>query len=393
MTTANEVNDCIIEVKGLNKRFGDNEVLRDVDLTIRPGAITAIIGKSGAGKSVLLKCIAGLMSPDSGSIEVHCGRRRECGRPRLSYMFQNNALFDSMTAFDNVALPLRERTRARPKEVRKRVLELFQRLDLGDVSDVYPADLSGGMQKRVALARSLVLDPEVVLFDEPTTGLDPERKNTVFTMIERYHREFGYTAVMVSHDVPDVLYFSNYVASLHDRRIAFSGTPLEFEQSATEFSEGFLHGRDDLRDELSGLANAKELQQALPGLKEENRRLAVFSIEPYQEVETILGKLAAHLIESNLIRCLRKKANLGKIGFSLGRGGFALCCPPDFDPAGHLGGAMDAFAAFLHGLNSNRCVSFEIRGFVCSGGDAASTEEILRRLSQKGVTLYQHRCS
>ncbi len=230
----------IIEISGLRKSFGDNHVLTGVDLSVHQGKVTTIIGKSGTGKSVLLKCVAGLLKPNAGSVrfegdDIWSGASASRNRHMhdvLSYMFQNNALFDSMTIEQNVGLPLSERSRATGLEIREKIEELLQKLDLQpDILGRYPSQLSGGMQKRVALARALITDPTVVLFDEPTTGLDPVRKNTVYEMISRYQEKFGFTALMVSHDIPDVLCISNHIAILDEGRFQFSGSPNDLKDS------------------------------------------------------------------------------------------------------------------------------------------------------------------
>ena len=253
--------DCVITIEGVCKAFGDERVLRDVNLCVQRGRVTTVLGKSGAGKSVLMKCVAGLVRPDAGKITVNgevFGPGRSRIPPKLSYMFQNNALLDGMTAFENVALPLLERTRLRRKVVRRRVGELFGRLDLEGVDDKYPAQLSGGMLKRVALARALAMDPEIILFDEPTTGLDPLRKVSVFNMIDRYQRQFGFTAVLVSHDLPDSLFISDKVAVLDGGRIGFEGAPVDLEAAAPEIRATFLQSLEDLRNEVVGLPRAGE---------------------------------------------------------------------------------------------------------------------------------------
>ncbi|NBB79257.1 MAG: ATP-binding cassette domain-containing protein [Verrucomicrobia bacterium] len=239
--------DASLSICGLKKHFGENRVLDGVDLEVAPAAVTTIIGKSGIGKSVLLKCIANLLEPDAGTIELNGKaisktRRasKDDGGVEFSYMFQNNALFDSLTAFDNIALPLRETTRLKPVEVDERVSAMLDQLELGDAAGSYPGELSGGMKKRVALGRALITDPQVVLFDEPTTGLDPERKFSVFEMIADYRARFGFTALVVSHDIPEVFEISDYVAWLDGGRIKFYGEPDSLDSEAQAALSGFL---------------------------------------------------------------------------------------------------------------------------------------------------------
>lgn len=225
--------NTLLKVRGLRKHFGSVKVLDGIDLDVERGCVTTIVGKSGTGKSVFLKCLAGILEPDAGKIQSEgkpfiSGRKKE-GSLRFSYMFQNNALFDSLTAFENVALPLREKSGTDSKEIREKVVSLLEQLDMRDSLNRYPGELSGGMQKRVAFARALVTDPELVLFDEPTTGLDPERKFGIFDLIAEYRERFGFTALLVSHDIPEVFQISDRVAWLEGGKVGFFGTPEEFE--------------------------------------------------------------------------------------------------------------------------------------------------------------------
>ncbi len=208
-------------IRGLSKSFGTQVVLDAIDLDIPLGDHMTLIGRSGTGKSVFLKCIAGLLVADSGKISLD----NSDPVPHCSYLFQQNALFDSMTVFDNVALPVREREAVSRNVLATRVNEMLDKLDLIGASKKYPAEISGGMQKRVALARALITHPEIILFDEPTTGLDPERKYSVFNMIRQYRQQFGFTVIMVSHDVPEVFEISDHVAWLDHGKIVYRGTP------------------------------------------------------------------------------------------------------------------------------------------------------------------------
>lgn len=248
-----------IQFEGVCKAFNGNQVLRGIDLEIYKGQITTIIGKSGGGKSVLLKHIIGLLEPDEGRITIEgqrlsalSGRGRRRLRRRFSYMFQNSALFDSMTVYENIALPLQEGMRLDAGQIDTRVHQRMREMDLGPIDDDYPSQLSGGMKKRVALARALVTDPEVVLFDEPTTGLDPVRKNSVHTMIAEYQQKLGFTAVLISHEIPDVFYFSQRIAMLHEGRIIYAGTPNELQRISDpvvhEFIQGFENPPGDISD-------------------------------------------------------------------------------------------------------------------------------------------------
>jgi phospholipid/cholesterol/gamma-HCH transport system ATP-binding protein len=241
----------LIQFKQVYKRFGDNAVLKGVDLTIHEGQVTAIIGKSGIGKSVLLKHIIGLLEPDAGEIlfqgqslnAMSANRRREL-KMKFSYMFQGTALFDSMTVYDNVALPLKEKSRMPLADIERRVRDKLAQLDLVGIEDNYPSQLSGGMKKRVAMARALVTDPQIVLFDEPTTGLDPIRKNAAHAMIAEYQKTFGFTGVMVSHEIPDVFYICQRIAMLDEGRILFQGSPEEIQNSHEPVIRQFIRGQE-----------------------------------------------------------------------------------------------------------------------------------------------------
>ncbi|HKK34176.1 MAG TPA: ATP-binding cassette domain-containing protein [Desulfomicrobiaceae bacterium] len=282
--TENPTSPPLIEFQGVTKRFDTRTILNRIDLTIYEGQITTIIGKSGVGKSVFLKHIIGLLEPDEGTIlfkgrpvaSMNKAARREM-KQEFSYMFQHNALFDSLTVFENIALPLQEKTRMSREEIRERVDLRIGQLELSDVRDKFPTQISGGMQKRVALGRALITDPKIVLFDEPTTGLDPIRKNAVFSMIAHYQKEFEFSAVIVSHDIPDVFYISDRVAIIDDAVILFEGTPVELERATSPSITQFIDGLERLKDELTGLDTR---QQFLRKLREQ-RHLMRQGGDPY----------------------------------------------------------------------------------------------------------------
>ncbi len=231
----------LLQVRALEKRFHEQLVLAGASLDVPRGGLVSVLGRSGAGKSVFLKCLADVMQPDSGTIlfdgkELGTGNSvsRQEFRNRCSFLFQNNALFDSMTALENVALPLEQTTPLSDREIEERSMKALQQLELESFHDKYPSQLSGGMQKRLALARALVTRPELVLFDEPTAGLDPLRRNAVFLMIAKYQRQFGFTALVVTHDMPEALACSDFVALLDKGRMCFAGTPQEFSNSSLD---------------------------------------------------------------------------------------------------------------------------------------------------------------
>ncbi|WP_395719121.1 ABC transporter ATP-binding protein [Prosthecobacter sp.] len=246
----------LLQVEGLHKSFDGNVVLSGASLSVPRGCLVSVLGRSGAGKSVFLKCLADVLQPDAGSIRFD-GRllgaedaaARADFRRRCSFLFQSNALFDSLTALENVALPLEQTTDLFDKEIMERSLEALRQLELDAHCHRYPGQLSGGMQKRLALARAIVTRPELVLFDEPTAGLDPLRRNAVFAMIAKYQRQFGFTAVVVTHDVPEALVASDRVALLDKGRMCFEGIPADFSAS----NHGVV---SDFRDSIAALGSS-----------------------------------------------------------------------------------------------------------------------------------------
>lgn len=249
----------IIQFKNVYKSFGENHVLRGTDLSIYKGEITTIIGKSGGGKSVLLKHIIGLLEQDSGTIlfegrpvsEMSKAERKALKR-KCSYMFQGTALFDSLTIYENIALPLKETTSLSDADINSRVKDKMDQLDLHDIDEKFPSQLSGGMKKRVALARALITGPDIILFDEPTTGLDPVRKNAVHRMISEYQEKFGYTGVVISHDIPDIFNISQRIAMLNEGRILFEGSRVELETAKDPAIMEFIKGIETGKDENGG---------------------------------------------------------------------------------------------------------------------------------------------
>jgi len=296
----------LIEFKDVTKRFGPRTVLERVSLQIYEGQVTTIIGLSGSGKSVLLKHIIGLLQPDEGTI-LFKGKplttmkknKKAAFLAKISYMFQDNALFDSMTVYENIALPLRETTNLTKAEIDLRVTSRIEQSELSDAADKYPSELSGGMQKRAALARALVTDPQIVLFDEPTSGQDPVRKNAILSMIAQYQRKFGFTAILVSHEIPDVYFISNRILALYDRAIVFQGTPEELENFDHPFKDEVIRSLEGLQEELTGLYSKRQfkvlyhaqLKQKTLG---ETYSVVVFTLEMLDAIVTSLGYEAAH---------------------------------------------------------------------------------------------------
>ena len=237
----------MIKLVGVEKTFGKQPVLRGVDLTIPEGKLTTIIGGSGSGKSVLLKHIIGLMQPDRGQVLIdgrdiaHLkGQALNEVRKKFAMLFQNAALFDSMTVFENVAFPLREKLRLKGEVVTRRVEEKLEQVGLTGMGHKFPAELSGGMRKRAGLARALVMEPEIILFDEPTTGLDPLLAKSIHDLIVAMQQQFRFTAVMVSHEIPEIFGISDYVAMLKNGRIAEMAPSSEFVKTTDEEIREFI---------------------------------------------------------------------------------------------------------------------------------------------------------
>ena len=242
----------LIRARGLRKCFGEQAVLRGVDLDVMPGEVLAVVGRSGAGKSVLLKTLIGLLPPDGGSVAVAGedlhrarGRRLSRLRERFGMLFQGGALFDSLSVADNVAFPLREKTRQAAGEIADTVAEVLKSVGLQGMDAKFPAELSGGMRKRAALARALAHRPEIMLFDEPTTGLDPIMVRAIHRLIADTQQRFQYTAVVVSHEVPGIFEIASRVAMLHEGDLLEVAAPSVFQASANPVVQQFIAGRLD----------------------------------------------------------------------------------------------------------------------------------------------------
>jgi phospholipid/cholesterol/gamma-HCH transport system ATP-binding protein len=237
----------MIKLVGVKKTLGGQPVLQGVDLVVPSGKLTTIIGRSGEGKSVLLKHMIGLLQPDEGEVWVDGteisrlkGQALNEVRKRFAMLFQGAALFDSLTVFENVAFPLREKLRMKGATVTARVEEKLEQVGLAGMGHKFPAELSGGMRKRAGLARALVMQPEIILFDEPTTGLDPLMAKSIHDLITGMQRKFGFTAVMVSHEIPEIFAISDYVAMLKRGKIAAMAPPLEFQRTSDPEIKEFI---------------------------------------------------------------------------------------------------------------------------------------------------------
>ena len=313
----------IIQFDNVFKAFGSKQVLKGASLSVFPGEVTAVIGKSGGGKSVLLKHMIGLMQPDSGEILFN-------GRPlsrlrksevdalwkKFSYVFQDTALFDSMSVHDNIALPLKEGTSLATSVIEKKVEMMVRMFDLQGSSDKYPEQISGGMKRRVALARALVTDPEIVLLDEPTTGLDPIRRNAVYSVIVDFQRKFGFTAVMISHEMPDIFHFSQRIVMLDEGSIRFEGTPDEILRSPDSVIQQFIQGIERPRDALTGMATKargeRRVQEKLAHLQNHqiNFSVVMLAVENLQEINEKLGHVAGQTVLKNFAERIQQRLDI-----------------------------------------------------------------------------------
>jgi phospholipid/cholesterol/gamma-HCH transport system ATP-binding protein len=399
-----------IEFRDVTKRFGSRTVLDQVNLSIFEGEVTTIIGKSGVGKSVLIKHIIGLLKPDSGDIfiqgkSIGSMNRKEMRalKREISYMFQHNALFDSMTVFENIALPLQEKTEMDEKEIREKVMAKIDALELAEVHNRYPSQISGGMQKRVALGRALITDPKVVLFDEPTTGLDPIRKNSVLSMIARYQRSFGFTAVLVSHDIPDVFYISNRAALIEEGRILFQGSPIEIEQSDHPVVAKFTKSLTALKDDLTGLLSRDELERRFNLEMTEGAfdgqpfSALLFTIENLGRVDSMAGNLSAQRIIQSIAEFLAER--LGPSSWS-GRFGVnqILCIVPRTDRRNaeqfldQLTKGMEGLTIFKAVNHPGVCINFSVWVGLAEGTPGTEFKAVVESLWSDEKKLAQLVC-
>jgi phospholipid/cholesterol/gamma-HCH transport system ATP-binding protein len=313
----------IVQFYNVFKAFNANQVLKGISLKIFQGQVTTIIGKSGMGKSVLLKHIIGLLQPDAGEILIY-GHPLSKMKPsqmnqlraRFSYVFQDAALFDSMTVYRNVALPLLEGTSLAKSEINQRVLDILAQFELQAFRDKYPAELSGGMKRRAALARALVTDPEVVLLDEPTAGLDPVRRNAVYAMIVDFQKKFGFTAVMISHEVPDIFFFSQRIVMLDEGKIRFEGSPEELQRCTDSTVQLFIQGLEKPRDALTGMATPmrgeRKFHEELTRLRRHQIAFSVvmFTIENLDEINAQKGHVAGQIVLKNFAAQIKQRLDI-----------------------------------------------------------------------------------
>ncbi len=244
----------MIHFRNLHKSFGEREILKGVDLDIVEGKTTVIFGVSGGGKSTIIKHIVGLLKPDQGEIVVDGKQIVGCNekemraiRKEVGFLFQSGALFDSMNVFENVAFPLREHTKLSEAKIRENVFSKLTMVGLkpNDIATLFPDELSGGMRKRVGLARTIVLEPKIVLYDEPTSGLDPVTSDHITQMIIKLQNELGITSVLISHDINESFKAGDYYAMLFDGKIVAYGDEEKIKGSEHPAVQQFLHGESE----------------------------------------------------------------------------------------------------------------------------------------------------
>ncbi|MCL4678786.1 MAG: ATP-binding cassette domain-containing protein [Alphaproteobacteria bacterium] len=250
---ANDSSDNKIVLSGLCKAFGKNEILRGIDLAVPRGKSMVVIGGSGTGKSVTLKCILGLLEADSGSIQVDGhetmalkGADRDELMKKFGMLFQGGALFDSLKIWENIGFGLIHGQKVSKKQAREIAIEKLQDVGLKpEVAELFPAELSGGMQKRVSLARAIATKPEIIFFDEPTTGLDPIMADVINELIVKCVKQLGATALSITHDMASVRKIADYVAMIHEGRIIWCGPVADLDRSGNPYVDQFIHGRAD----------------------------------------------------------------------------------------------------------------------------------------------------
>ncbi len=239
----------MIEIVDIKKAFGKQQVLNGLNLRVLNRELVAVIGQSGGGKSVLLKHLIGIIRPDGGKIRIEgvditavSGSELDRVREKFGVVFQEGALFDSLTVDENIAFPLREKTRLGKDEISERVAQALEDVGLREMGSKYPAEISGGMKRRVALARALITEPKIVLFDEPTTGLVPIISSSIHRLITKTHRKYGFTGLIISHEIPEIFEVADKIAMLYNGTIIETGTSDEFRKSDNPYVQQFISG-------------------------------------------------------------------------------------------------------------------------------------------------------
>jgi phospholipid/cholesterol/gamma-HCH transport system ATP-binding protein len=404
----------LIEFRDVTKRFGERTILDGVNLSIYAGEVTTIIGLSGTGKSVTLKHIIGLLKPDSGEIlyqgkPIHLMSKPEWTDyiSRISYMFQNNALFDSMTVFENVALPLKRTTKLSRKEIESKAMTRIEQAELREVVHKYPSEISGGMQKRAALARAMVTDPQIVLFDEPTTGQDPIRKNAILQMIAQYKKKYGFTAVLISHEIPDVFFISNRVLALYGKKIVFQGSPEELEKFDHPFQDEIVRSLENFAEELTGLYSRRHFkiryQSDLAKRSDDSYAVLVFSFDNMDAIGEAVSQDAAQEVLRSLGTYIRK--HFGAVGgFSTRQtiNEFATILPfSDLEEAKRIlddfvkdfreQGMAEVSSVFNETVNEDACFDFSISVGMAQGKSQIEIESVIEfaRFNKQPIANFQ----
>jgi phospholipid/cholesterol/gamma-HCH transport system ATP-binding protein len=405
----------LVELRGVTKRFDTRTILDRVDAEIYEGHITTIIGKSGTGKSVLIKHIIGLLTPDEGTIlfrgkpvnEMSKSEWDTC-RGQISYMFQNNALFDSMTVFDNIALPLRQTTNLGREEIGEKVLTRIRQTELSEVAYRYPSELSGGMQKRVALARALVTDPQIVLFDEPTTGQDPIRKNAILSMIAQYKRKFGFTAIVISHDIPDIFFISDRILLLWEGKIGFQGTYEEALKMNHPMEEEYFASLEGFHDELTGLLSKQRFRARYMSELSDRKKIktitaVLFSVELDLITQT-LGPIAAMQVVNRLGEYISKELDAVG-GFSARQSRDHILTILPHAEHGEVQDLLDGFSRSLQdkalcdiqsdsqaAVKSDTCFNIFVYAGITEAASNEDIDEIIGKAKSKQTIIAQHEC-
>jgi len=411
------MNTPLIEFKNITKRFGEQTVLDQVSLQIYEGEVTTIIGLSGSGKSVLLKHIIGLLKPDDGTIlfrgkPIHDMKKTELAEAmsKISYMFQSNALFGSMTVYENIALPLLENTTMKKNEIHDRVMARIEQTELTEAAQKYPSELSGGMQKRAALARALITDPQVVLFDEPTTGQDPVRKNAILSMIAQYQKKFNFTAVMVSHEIPDVYFISNRILALYDKSIVFQGTPEELSDFDHPFNDEVIRSLEGLQKELTGLYSRRQFKvlhrsQLQSRKSDEGYCVVVFDLSDMNSIVSAIGYDRAQETIHSMGKYIDKHFDaIG--GFSTRRkiNEFVTVLPfsdiaetesivKDFMEDFQKSGMSDIWGEAQKNDPQMRCVDFSVKAGMAEGMPVAEIDSIVKLAKAHQKEIGRLRCA
>jgi phospholipid/cholesterol/gamma-HCH transport system ATP-binding protein len=400
----------LIEFKEVTKRFDSRTVLNRINLKIYEGHVTTIIGKSGVGKSVLLKHIIGLLTPEEGSIFfrgklIKGLKKKEWDeyRSQISYMFQDNALFDAMTVFENIALPLQQTTSLNKKEIKNKVMTRIEQTELSDVAYKYPSEISGGMQKRTALARALVTDPKIVLFDEPTTGQDPVRKYAILSMIAEYKKKFGFTAVLISHEIPDVLFISNRVLILHEGKIIFQGSPEELDEFQHPMIDEFISSLEGLQDELTGLYSKQVFRSRYNAELNRKRSDDIFTVIVFtidlERMNENLGPTTAMEIFQSLGMLIKK--SLGAFGFSTRHGRNQMVTVLPHAEINETEQLLDDFARELQeekihriqvNTSSEECFGFSMFAGLAEGKSSDDLDQIIERAQSRQKTIARFLC-